>query len=117
MIWVLLWFLSAALLAAGVGRMLSNRDRDLCFAEDGPGRATATASDAACGATPESTDLHRALLRLHMHDPRLAKTVLLRWIGGLSPHEAAAALGVDLATVQHDLRVAARLLRDATEGG
>lgn len=56
-------------------------------------------------------DVHRMLGVLERHEPRLAKTVLLCWIGGLSPRRAAETLGVPATLAAHDLQVARQLLR------
>jgi RNA polymerase sigma-70 factor, ECF subfamily len=50
--------------------------------------------------------LDEALTRLATHDPRKSKVVELRYFGGLSIDETAAALGVSPETVQRDWKVA-----------
>lgn len=60
-------------------------------------------------------DLHDALERLAGVDARAARVVELRYFGGLTDEEAAAALGVSRTTVQTDWRVARAWLRRALE--
>jgi RNA polymerase sigma factor (TIGR02999 family) len=54
----------------------------------------------------ELLDLHAALQRLETQDPRLARTVELRYFGGLSVEDTGRMLGVSTATVKRDWRVA-----------
>lgn len=64
---------------------------------------------------PPSDDvlaLDEALKELEQHAPRKAKVVTLRYFGGLTTEEAAAALGVSLGTVQRDWRYAKVWLHD-----
>jgi len=74
------------------------------------------ASEAA--ATPEDVDvlaLDEALTRLATMDPRKARLVELRYFAGLSMPEAAATLGVSLATVGREWAVARMWLRRELE--
>jgi len=50
--------------------------------------------------------VHEALARLDELDPRAAKTVELRFFGGLSETEAADALGISVATLKRDWQFA-----------
>lgn len=56
--------------------------------------------------SPDILALDEALHRLHELDPRQAKVVELRYFGGLSVEETAAALGTSPATVKRDWTVA-----------
>ncbi len=61
------------------------------------------------GVAPASSDvlaLHQALERLAVLDPRQAQVVELRHFGGLENQEIAAVLGISLATVERDWRIA-----------
>jgi RNA polymerase sigma-70 factor, ECF subfamily len=59
--------------------------------------------------------LDESLHRLAAHDPRKSQVVELLFFGGLTYEEAAAALGISVATVHRDLRMAkAWLHRDLT---
>jgi RNA polymerase sigma factor (TIGR02999 family) len=60
-------------------------------------------------------DLDRALDRLAQLDPRQAKVVELRYIGGLTVEEAAQVLGVSPKTVKRDWSVARAWLRRELE--
>lgn len=69
-------------------------------------------------ATPEDVDvlaLDDALARLATMDPRKARLVELRYFAGLSMPEAAAALGISLATVGREWAVARMWLRRELE--
>lgn len=69
-------------------------------------------------ATPENVDvlaLDDALARLATMDPRKARLVELRYFAGLSMPEAAAALGISLATVGREWAVARMWLRRELE--
>ncbi len=55
---------------------------------------------------PELLDLNAALQRLETIDPRLVRTVELRYFAGLSVEDTAETLGVSTATVKRDWRVA-----------
>lgn len=60
--------------------------------------------------------LDEALTRLSSLEPRLARTVELRYFGGLSVDEAAEVLGVGSATVKRDWSLARAWLRRELEG-
>jgi RNA polymerase sigma factor (TIGR02999 family) len=80
-------------------------------------RVTYGAADQAA-ATSEDVDvlaLDDALARLATMDPRKARLVELRYFAGLSMPEAAAALGVSLATVGREWAVARMWLRRELE--
>lgn len=62
--------------------------------------------------------IHRSLERLEEYDPRQAEVVLLRYFGGLTIEQTAAALGVSPATVKNDWAFArAWLRRDLASSG
>ena len=56
----------------------------------------------AAPAEPELLRVHEALQALAQIEPRLAEVVELRYYGGLSNDEIAAALGIGLRTVERD---------------
>jgi DNA-directed RNA polymerase specialized sigma24 family protein len=104
----------AALLVAVVIRLLRRRGA--------PGAARAAVAAPATGVRPswpvdDVTAVNAMLAHIGRHDQRLAKVVLLRWIGGLSLPVVAATLGVPVATVERDLQLARALLHsEATPG-
>jgi RNA polymerase sigma factor (TIGR02999 family) len=51
-------------------------------------------------------DLHEALTRLEDRSPRQSQLLQHRYFGGLSLEESASALGVSVATVKRELRLA-----------
>jgi RNA polymerase sigma-70 factor (ECF subfamily) len=55
-------------------------------------------------------DLHNALSRIEMRDPRLGKIIEMRFFAGLNEEEIAAALKISRVTVQREWRVGKRLL-------
>ena len=57
-------------------------------------------------------DLEQALLRLELDDPRKAQIVMLRFYGGLSIEQTAAAMELSPATVKTDWRFARAWLHD-----
>jgi RNA polymerase sigma factor (TIGR02999 family) len=61
--------------------------------------------------------LDEALTRLAKMDVRLARTVELRYFGGLSVEETAEVLGVSARTVKRDWRIARAFLYDAVKEG
>jgi len=120
MTWLLVgWLLVALLMAVGLGRSLRLTRVDVESILEGPGRASLASGSWSLGnraqLTPvpvdELAEVHRMLAGLERHHPRIAKIVLLCWIGGLSPRSAAATLGVPEAMVEGDLRHARSLLR------
>ena len=68
---------------------------------------------ASAGRADELVALDEALTQLATLDPRLARTVELRFFGGLSVEETADALGTSPRTVKRDWRKARALLYDA----
>ena len=72
---------------------------------------------AAPGRAEELVALDEALTQLAALDDRLARTVELRFFGGLSVEETAEALGVSPRTVKRDWRAARAFLYDAVTRG
>lgn len=68
------------------------------------------------GRPEELVALDEALVRLEALDERLARTVEMRFFGGLSVEETAAALGVSPRTVKRDWRKARAVLYLTLEG-
>lgn len=64
----------------------------------------------------EFLDLSEAIDRLHAWDERKGGVVELKYFGGLSQEEIAAALDVSLGTVKRDLAIAKAFLRRELEG-
>ncbi len=97
--------------AAGImRRLLVDQARARHAAKRGAGVRRVSLDDgltlAARDRDPELLALDGALARLEGHDPRQARVVELRYFGGLSVEEAAAALGVSPATVKRDWAMA-----------
>lgn len=80
--------------------------------DDQPGAAPSRSLEAA-----ELIDIHHALERLAELDGRQARVVELRFFGGLTIEETAAALEVSLDTVKRDWRNARLWLRREIRGG
>lgn len=62
--------------------------------------------------TDEVLALEEALKDLEQHSPRKAQIVTLRYFGGLTIEEAAAAVGVSVGTVERDWRYVKAWMRD-----
>ena len=119
MIWLLAaWCIGAALVGIGLGRCMRTPQED-CLEGEGDGDArpptTAVLEDRPEADSPESDEdlgqVGRMLTQLQRHQARLAQTVVLCWIGGLSTREAAATLGVSPLLVEHDLALVHELLQ------
>lgn len=63
------------------------------------------------GEQPSLLDLDRALDALALQDAHLAQLIQMRYFGGMTAEESAAALGQTVHTVRHDLRLAQAWLR------
>jgi RNA polymerase sigma-70 factor (ECF subfamily) len=63
------------------------------------------------GEQPSLLDLDRALDSLAQQDQHLAQLIQMRYFGGMTAEESAAALGQSVHTVRHDLRLAQAWLR------
>jgi RNA polymerase sigma factor (TIGR02999 family) len=82
----------------------------------GGGAPMVSLSEALLGAPiqpPELLDLNAALRRLETVDPRLVRTVELRYFAGFSVEDTAQTLGVSTATVKRDWRLARAWLAQA----
>jgi RNA polymerase sigma factor (TIGR02999 family) len=85
-------------------------------AKRGGGAPVVSLSEELLGAPiqpPELLDLNAALRRLETVDPRLVRTVELRYFAGFSVEDTAQTLGVSTATVKRDWRVARAWLAQA----
>ena len=69
------------------------------------------------GYASDLLDLDRALSLLDREHPRLARVVELRFFGGLTVEETAAALGVSARTVKGDWALARAWLHETLDGG
>ena len=67
-----------------------------------------TAADQVAAGAPDAdvVAVHEALLAFEVVDPRAAQVVELRYFGGMEHAEIAEALGLSLATVKRDWRLA-----------
>ena len=119
----LAWCGVAVLLALAVGRILAKPRRSAAVIErpsDAPlvrvhSATNILPSQRVAPAVDEIPAIQQMLSVLHRHDPRLAKTALLRWIGGISSSAIASALGVTRDIVEHDLQLAKLLLRSEAD--
>jgi RNA polymerase sigma-70 factor (ECF subfamily) len=108
-----------AVAAQMMRRVLVDHARTRRALKRGGGETQVTLGDAMNAvATPDAVDilaLDDALARLAIMDPRKARLVELRYFAGLSIPEAAAALGISLATVGREWAVARMWLRRELE--
>lgn len=91
--------------ARAMRQILVDHARKRKAAKRGKGEAFVTLGDHADAAAPDAEELlalDDALQRLGALDQRLAKVVELRFFGGLTEEQVAAALGVTSRTVQRD---------------
>ena len=119
MIWLLLaWCGVAVWLGLAIGRVLresrhedpvANRSRMQLVRAVPEARSSHTHEGAL--RADEIHEFHHLLSTLNKLDPKLAKTAMLRWIGGLSKPAIAATLGTTVGAVEHDLQLAKFLLR------
>jgi RNA polymerase sigma-70 factor, ECF subfamily len=100
-------------------RVLVDHARSRGYQKRGGGAQRVTLTDA-LAAAPDSSlhliDLDRALEALEAKDPRKARTVELRFFGGLSVEETAAVLHVSTDTIKRDWRLAKLWLLRELEG-
>lgn len=90
-------------------QVLVNHAKGRLSAKRGGGRAQISIDEVQPAVHQEASEiiaLHEALDALHTFDPRKAKVVEMRYFGGLSIDETAAALGVSVGTVNRDWRLA-----------
>jgi RNA polymerase sigma-70 factor (ECF subfamily) len=85
----------------------------------GEGRERVTISDVASDSplTVDVLDLETALTKLEAEHPRPARVAELRFFGGLSVDDVAAALGVSARTIDYDWRLARAWLQRALKSG
>lgn len=109
-----------AIAARAMRQILADHVRARMTKKRGGGRARVPLESVEDDAVVEDADgllaLHTALDRLAKADPRRYRVVELRFLGGLTTDETAAALGVSPRTVEGDWRVARLWLQDAIEG-
>lgn len=98
-----------------VRTILVDHARGKAAAKRGGGGAVLTLRDDLAAAPEAGADilvLHEALEALAQHDERKAKIIEMRYFGGMTAQEIAGALGIPLATIGREIRVAhAWLLR------
>lgn len=118
MLFVLFWCLAASLATTAVCRAVwsphlcaSGSDQPADSANSREQPAPLAHEPAAAPPADEMGQIHRMLMHLERQQPRLAKLVLLCWIGGMSSQMAAATLGLAVETVERDLHFAHSLLR------
>ena len=107
-------FLAVAALA--MRQILVDRARSRATHKRGGGAAWLTLDEGTVAADDQPDvllEIDDALERLAALSPRLARLVELRFYGGMSEDEIAAALGVTVRTVQRDWRKARMLLQRA----
>lgn len=93
------------------------RRRNAAKRNDGGERVTMSGLAAESGSDIDVLDLETALASLEAAYPRPAKVAELRFFGGLSVDEVAAALGVSARTVDYDWRLARAFLQRALRSG
>ena len=107
-----------ALASVAMRHVLVDRAKARARDKRGGGRRPVTLDEEVIGvddATETLLAINDALDRLAAVEPRLARVVECRFYGGLSEEEIAAALGVNVRTVQRDWVKARMLLRRALE--
>lgn len=110
-----------AIAAIAMRRLLIERARRRGAAKRGGGQVMVTLDESLMAGEDTTTALDlvaldRALTRLADLDPRQARVVELRFFGGLSVEETAAALAISPATVKRDWTVARAWLLREIEG-
>lgn len=109
-----------AVAAQTMRRVLVDHARARIAAKRGAGRTLVPLEDAPEPARAPGVDvlaLDQALERLSALDARQAQVVEMRYFGGLSAEETAAALGISIPTVKRDWALARAWLFRALEGG
>lgn len=94
-----------AVAAQAMRRILVNHARDAGRIKRGGGRSHIELDEAALAASQSDVDLvalDEAMTKLAALDPRKSRTVEMRFFGGMSIDDTAAALGVAPATVKRD---------------
>jgi len=98
-----------AVASTAMRQILVNHAKSRLSGKRGRGLANVPLDDAQPAVHQEAAEivaLHEALDALHAIDPRKSMVVEMRYFGGLSIEETAAAMGVSLATVNRDWRLA-----------
>lgn len=96
-----------ALCARAMRRILVDHARSRASLKRGAGQICLELQEGRAASKPTNLlELDEALIRLAALDPRKSQVVELRFFGGLSEVETAAALGVSEETVQRDWRMA-----------
>jgi len=109
-----------AIAARMMRQMLIDHARSRKAAKRGGGKARLPLDDALAMTDDRVEDIiaiHEALTHLAERDARLAKTVELRFFGGLTDEETADVLGVSSRTVKRDWQVARAWLHGELSGG
>lgn len=109
-----------AIAAISMRRLLVERARARHAHKRGGDQVQVTLDDQVAAIEPSRVDviaLDRALHALATFDPQQARVVELRFFGGLTVEETAAALGISPATVKRDWTVAKAWLMRAIETG
>jgi RNA polymerase sigma factor (TIGR02999 family) len=109
-----------AVASRAMRRVLVDHARARMAAKRGDGQTFVVLDDARAPSAPPGVDalaLDQALDRLAGIDPRQARVVELRYFGGLTAPETAAALDVSLATVNRDWAMARAWLFREIGGG
>ena len=109
-----------AVASRAMRRVLVDHARARMAAKRGDGQTFVVLDEARAASAPPGVDvlaLDQALDRLAAIDPRQARVVELRYFGGLTAPETAAALDVSLATVNRDWTMARAWLFRELGGG
>jgi len=107
------------LAAVMMRRILVNHARDRVADKRGAGaeHVPLTLTGEGIGvAEVDLLDLHDALSRLSVADPRKGRIVELKFFAGLTTEEIAETLGLSIATVERDWKFARAWLYDAVSG-
>jgi RNA polymerase sigma factor (TIGR02999 family) len=98
-----------AIASMAMRQILVNHAKGRLSGKRGGGRVNVSLNDVQPAVTQEAAEivaLHEALDALQAVDPRKSKVVEMRYFGGLSVEETAEALGISIATVNRDWRLA-----------
>jgi RNA polymerase sigma factor (TIGR02999 family) len=98
-----------AVASSAMRQVLVNHAKSRLAEKRGGGRVNVSLDEVQPAVHQEAAEivaLHEALEALHGVDPRKSKVVEMRYFGGLSVEETAEAMGVSVATVNRDWRLA-----------